>query len=141
MMFGMIPLSRDEKKLMHAFDHFDREFFKELENAPMEFKTDVLDKGECYVLRADLPGFEKEEIKLDVEDNSLTISAEHRTVNEAEQKQFIRRERRYGTYARKFDVSGIDAEKISAKYRNGVLELLLPKKGVQKPEKPQITIE
>ena len=55
--------------------------------------------------------------------------------------RYIRRERRYGTFARSFDVSGIDTARIDAKYENGVLELTLPKKGKEVPESRQIAIQ
>lgn len=117
-------------------EEFEREFF----GAPFgsffdsrdlaEFKTDVIDEGDHYMLEADLPGFEKNDIKLDVEGDTLTVSAErHSKVEEKDKKdRIVRVERSYGSYSRSFDISGVDAEQIKAKYDNGVLKLTLPKK-------------
>ena len=87
-----------------------------------------LESGNNYILEADLPGFEKGDIKLDVKDDILTIKAERPTETEKKDKDSRRIccERSYGSYSRQFDVSGIDTDKISAKYENGVLKLTMP---------------
>ena len=82
-----------------------------------EFNTDIIESGNNYILEADLPGFEKGDIKLDVKDDILTIKAERHTETEKKDKdsRSICCERSYGSYSRQFDVSGIDTDKISAK--------------------------
>ena len=106
--------------------HFD-DFFRNTDLA--EFKTDVTDEGDHYLLEADLPGFNKEDIHLDLADDTLTIRAErHSNVEKKEKHQVVRVERSYGSYCRSFDLSGIEAENIKAKYADGVLQLILPKK-------------
>ena len=99
-----------------------------------EFNTDIIESGNNYILEADLPGFEKGDIKLDVKDDILTIKAERHTETEKKDKdsRSICCERSYGSYSRQFDVSGIDTDKISAKYENGVLKLTMPKKEAPK---------
>ena len=94
-----------------------------------EFRTDVTDEGDHYLLEADLPGFEKKDITLDIQGNTLTVHAErHSRVEEKDQKdKVIRMERSYGSYTRSFDISGVDTNHIIAKYDNGVLRLTLPK--------------
>ena len=85
---------------------------------------------------------DREDIKLDLNGDTLTISAEHR--EETEDKKgdsYIRRERRYGAFARSFDVSGINTEAISASYKNGVLELELPKAVPAQPASRQIELK
>ena len=91
------------------------------------FRTDIVDQGNHYLLQAELPGFNKDEIRIDLTDNYLTIRAEHREEKEDKQDKYVRRERRYGSFSRGFDVTGIDTSSISAAYKNGVLELKLPK--------------
>ena len=96
-----------------------------------------------YVLEAELPGFNKEDIQLDVKDGILTITAQH-TENEDEKNdkgEYIRRERRYGSFRRSFDVTGIDENAITASYKDGVLELTLPKAQQVLPESKKIMIE
>lgn len=119
--------------------HFD-DFFRNTDLA--EFKTDVTDEGDHYLLEADLPGFNKEDIHLDLADDTLTIRAErHSNVEKKEKHQVVRVERSYGSYCRSFDLSGIEAENIKAKYADGVLQLILPKKAEVVPASRQIEIE
>ena len=107
------------------------------------FRTDIQDKGDHYVLEAELPGFAKEDIHIDLDDNYLTIRAEHKEEkeNKDEKKAFVRQERYYGAYERRFDVSGIDVGAIKAGYENGVLTLELPKAPEIKPEVKKIEIQ
>jgi HSP20 family protein len=92
-------------------------------------RVDVSEKDGAYSVSADLPGFKKEDIRVTVEADVLTIAAE--TKSESEQKEGARvlyRERRARSFARSFRLgSGIDLEAAQAKYENGVLELTLPK--------------
>ena len=108
-----------------------------------EFNTDIIESGNNYILEADLPGFEKGDIKLDVKDDILTIKAERHTETEKKDKdsRSICCERSYGSYSRQFDVSGIDTDKISAKYENGVLKLTMPKKEAPKETSTHLQIE
>lgn len=106
------------------------------------FKTDVTDEGDHYLLEADLPGFQKEDIHLELDDNCLTIRAErHSHVEQKEQEQVVRVERSYGSYCRSFDLNGIRAEDITARYDNGVLQLNLPKQDPVLPAARQIEIQ
>ena len=108
-----------------------------------EFKTDVIDEGDYYLLEADLPGFEKKDIRLDIQGNTLAVHAErHSGVEEKDKKdKVIRMERSYGSYTRSFDISGVDTNNISAKYENGVLRLPLPKVEPKLPEGRRLEIE
>jgi HSP20 family protein len=118
----------------HEMEEWDKNFFTNpfafFGGGLAEFKTDLKDEGEAYLLEADLPGFAKEDIHLDLNDNMLTISAERRVEQEEkdDQGKYIRRERSYGSYTRQFDVSEIKSDDIKAKYENGVLTLRMPKK-------------
>ncbi len=117
------------------------EFFKN--SGLTEFKTDIKDEGDKYVLQADLPGFSKEDIKLDVEDNILSISAERHSEHEESDKKgkFVCCERSYGSYRRQFDITGVKTEDIKARYENGVLELDMPKKTPTADGKQHLAIE
>lgn len=116
------------------------DFFRSADIA--EFKTDVVDEGDHYLLEADLPGFNKEDIHLDLDGDNLTIRAErHSNVEKKEKNQVVCVERSYGSYSRSFDLSGIRAEGIRAKYDKGVLQLILPKKEETMPASRQIEIE
>lgn len=134
-MFGMIPFSRNES----AFDLFDS-LFRDQPAAAAVFRTDIRDLGDRFLLEAELPGFSKEDISLDLKDSILTIQAQHKQESQEESGQYIRRERRQGSFTRTFDVSGIDENAITAAYENGILTLTLPKQAPVVPEKRQIAI-
>lgn len=108
-----------------------------------EFKTDVTDEGDHYLLEADLPGFDKKDIQLDVSGDLLTVRAQRHSKLEEKDKRdkIVRVERSYGSYSRQFDVSGIKTDEIRAKYENGVLQLKLPKREVPKLETKRLEIE
>ena len=142
------------ENLMDVFDDFDRSFFRSFpqpdralygKNAGRMMKTDVKETDEGYELDVELPGFKKDEIKLELNSGYLTISTEKNLEkDEKNQKGKILRQERYsGTMQRSFYVGGsITEEDIKAKYENGVLSLTVPKKDAHKvPEKKTILIE
>ena len=90
-----------------------------------------------------MPGFYKKYIHLDVNGDTLTVSAERHSEHEEKDKKgkYVRCERSYGTYSREFDVSGVNTEGIKAKYENGVLKLTMPKKADALPETKRLEIE
>ena len=129
-------------------EEFERSFFYPFDSFfgtsdLAEFKTDLIDEGDSYLLEADLPGFEKKDITLDIKDDVLTVKAERhsRTEEKDSHHKVIRRERSYGCYSRQFDVSGIKTDEIKAKYDNGVLKLTLPKKEEDSPKSRTLEIE
>ena len=100
----------------------------------------MTDEGDHYLLEADLPGFEKKDITLDIQNDTLIVRAERKSKVE-EKDKVIRMERSYGSYTRSFDISGVDADKIKAKYVDGVLRLTLPKLEQRMPEGRRLEIE
>ncbi len=133
MRYGLTPFGRGYD-LFNVFNDMDKDFFSGAMPANA-CRTDIKDAGDKYVMESELPGFEKEDITLDINGTYLTISAEHKTEteNKDEESKYIRKERTYGSYKRSFDISDVDAEGISAEYKNGILIIDLPKK---KPEAP-----
>ena len=107
------------------------------------FKTDVRKVDNGYELEADLPGFKKEDINIDIEGDRLTVSAERK--NEFEDKDdkgnYVFRERSYGKYSRSFDMTGIETKDIKASYTDGVLKLNLPIKEKKDPETQKVAID
>lgn len=142
-MFGMLPFDRSDVNLFDTFDNFTRDFFRKSNAELPAFRTDIRDVGDSYVLEAELPGFKKEDINLDLKDGILTITATHNeSKDEKDDKgNYIRRERRYGSFQRSFDVTGIDERGISASYQDGVLAINLPKAKVVEPQPYKITIQ
>lgn len=144
-MFGLMPYERRERGMMDLFNDLDRYFFGngQPQDSAMRCKTDIQDKGDSYLLSAELPGFKKEDIKLDIDGDVLTITATHSEDSEKKDEGgYICRERHYGSYSRSFDVSAIEQDKIRASYKDGVLELMMPKKDAKPlPERHAIEIE
>ena len=144
-MFELIPFDRHSRN-MSAFDPFrmldemDRRF---LNAAPSvsAFRTDVIDTGDAFKLESELPGFKKEDIKIDIENDCMTISAERRTDNKEEKDNYVKRERYYGSFSRSFDVSGINVDAIEAAYNDGVLTVTLPKKAAEIPASRRLEIK
>ena len=133
---------REMEEMERAF--FGRPFGVEQGfNALAAFKTDIQDKGESYLLEADLPGFRKEDIHIDLDGDTMTISAERHSDHEEKDKEgnYLRCERSYGSYQRSFDVSGIEESGMKAEYADGVLRLTLPKKLPAAPETKRLEIE
>ena len=76
-MFDLIPFGRNERNLFRYLDNVEKSLFDGLDTRVSRFRTDILDKGDRYLLEAELPGFKKEDIHLDLEGDILTIRAEH----------------------------------------------------------------
>ncbi|MDD6276405.1 MAG: Hsp20/alpha crystallin family protein [Clostridia bacterium] len=152
-MFELRPYRKNSNKMSYnpfrEMEEFERKFFEDpfagfFENADIaEFKTDIKDQGDSYLLEADLPGFDKKDIHLDLSNDVLTINAERHSEHEEKDKKnkYVRCERSYGRYSRQFDVSAIDTDNIKAKYKDGVLALTLPKKDTGEPESKHLEIE
>ena len=123
-------------------DELERAFFGRDNTKLTQFSTDIRDTGSDFVLEADLPGVKKDDIKLDLSDNILTISAERHSEYEEKDKKgsYVRVERSYGSYQRSFDTTGIDVDKIDAEFKDGVLKLTMPKLVEQKPEPRRLEI-
>lgn len=136
-MFDLMPFPRGDRSLSRYLDHFDKEFFGMFEG----FKTDIEDQGDHFLLEAELPGFRREDIQVDLSDNRLTISARHSDEQEKKDKNYVRRERSYGSYQRSFDISAIQADAITAEYHDGVLALKLPKRDELKPVARKLEIQ
>ena len=139
-MFEMMPFARS---MMNPFYDIDKMTIKFFGEAPIRaFSTDIQDNGSSYTLEAELPGFNKEDIAIDIEGDQLTIQAQHKTENDQKDDQgnYLRRERYYGSYSRSFDISQIAADQISASYENGVLKLDLPKKTAAVPASRRLEI-
>lgn len=145
-MFELTPFVHGNK--LHTYDPFremeemQRRFFGDSAKELSAIRTDIQDKGDHYLLEADLPGFKKDDIHIDVNDGMMTITAERHSEHEEKDKKgnYVRCERSYGSYQRSFNLSGIDESGLQAAYADGVLKLTLPKSKEQKPESHQVKI-
>lgn len=107
------------------------------------FKTDIRQEGDNFILEADLPGFKKEDIHVQLEDGYMTIEATRRSRYEdkAQQSRYVRCERSFGSYARSFDTTGIDVDHMRASFCDGVLTLTMPKLVETAPVSRRIEIQ
>ena len=142
-MFELMPFGYRRVSAYNPFRDFEemsRSFWDD--SNVSAFRTDITEKDGKYILEADLPGFKKEDISVDIDKDCLTISAEHKSEeNEEDANSYIRRERSYGSYSRCFNVKGIDTEAITAAYNDGVLTLTMPKKEPEIPAARRLEIQ
>ena len=140
-MFELIPIDRHFRH-MAGFDPF-REMDEFFGTAPAMtgFRTDVTDTGDAFRLDCELPGFKKEDISIDIENDCLTITAERKADDEVKKQNFIKRERFYGSMSRCFDVSGVEVENIEASYQDGILTLTMPKRAELLPVSRKLEIK
>lgn len=102
---------------MSSVDNFD------------DMKCDIYEKGDIYYIEASLPDYNKEDIVVELEDGYLTITAIRNSENDNydDDRRYIRKERVYGKTTRKFYIGMVEENKISAKFDNGILEIVIPK--------------
>ncbi|MCI5789284.1 MAG: Hsp20/alpha crystallin family protein [Tenericutes bacterium] len=93
-------------------------------------KCDIYEKDGNYHIEMDVPGFDKKDISIEANDGYLTITAEKNSEDEEknENKNYIRRERVYGKVERSFYLGDLDQDKIDAEFKNGILNIVVPKK-------------
>lgn len=140
---ALIPRMMPNK--IYLDDVFDDFFFPTVKSNEFgKMKCDIYEKDNVYHLEMDIPGFDKSDVNIEIDDNDyLTITAEKNIENneEDETKNYIRKERSYGKYQRSFYIGGIDKEQIDASFENGILKVVMPKKAEEKSSKQTIEIK
>ena len=128
----MIPRRRNEFDLFEEM--FNDPFFTRGESKLM--KTDIKEKKDHYELEVDLPGYEKEDIKIDLSEGYLTVHASmNKSVDSENDSKYVHKERYVGECSRSFYVgNNIKEEDIKASFKNGTLKLTLPKEKQEKQE-------
>ncbi len=141
----MLELMNFEKpmRLAHYFDDLEKNFFRSSATQKMSMKTDIIEKEDAFVLESELPGFQKEDINIDISGGLLTIKANHKEEKEEkdEKGNYIRKERSFGSYFRSFNVEKVKLEDIKAEYTNGILKLTLPKLDKDIPQTRRIEVQ
>jgi len=131
-------IKRMQERLNRIFEEFERISPKAI--ATTSFPVDVIDEGDSIKVIADLPGFNKEDIEIWVEDGDLVIKAQRKEEKEEKGRNYIRQERVFGEIYRRIAIPvEVEVDKIKATYNNGVLEIVLPK--TEKAQKKIIKIE
>jgi HSP20 family protein len=121
---------------------FDRLFGDPTEGAERAWTPaiDVERDNGNLVMRADVPGITPDEVKIEIEDDVLTVSGGHQETRERKDKQYVRRERRYGSFMRSIALpAGVDPKRIKAHTKDGVVEVTIPLPKEAKQEKVTIT--
>ena len=100
---------------------------------------DLLESGDDFVLKADLPGVSEEDVQIELEDSTLTISGERKPEHHAEGEGYSRVERSTGSFSRSLSLpKGVDPEAVTARFDRGVLEVRIPKPAERKPRRISI---
>jgi len=133
-----------QERINRMFDDTIRTLYptdgEELEKGTWAPAVDIYETNDSFVVSADLPGLNKDEIQIDLKDNTLTLKGEKKFEEKVSKDNYIRVERAYGSFVRSFTLpQNVDPEKIKAKYKEGVLEMTIPKKEEAKPK--QIKVE
>lgn len=99
-------------------------------------KTDIYEKGDNIHIEMDIPGYDKEDIKIDVENGILTIEAtKEETKEEKDGKNYYRKERSYGSFKKQFNIGNTKDSEVKAKFNNGVLKISFPKEEKKETKK------
>ena len=101
--------------------------------------VDTYEKDDAIMINAELPGVKKEDINIDVKNNILTLSGERKDESDVNEDNYYRSERFYGKFQRSFTLpDNVDADKVDATYKDGVLEVKIPKTGQSSTKKIEI---
>ncbi|MBI5665501.1 MAG: Hsp20/alpha crystallin family protein [Nitrospirae bacterium] len=104
--------------------------------------VDIYEEGNEWIMKADLPGIKKDDIKVDLSENVLTISGEKKKTEKIERENYCRSERVFGSFYRRFELpSDLDTEKVKAHYEDGTLELRIPMKKEYERKHKKISID
>ncbi len=104
-------------------------------------KVDIKENDREFIVEAEVPGVKKEDIQVELDDETLTIAIEHKEEVNEEKDNYIRRERRLGSVSRSFAVPNIVQDQVAAKFENGILRLTLPKKEDGQAKRNRIQID
>lgn len=131
------------------FDDFEKSFFgnmlPSMFDSNRHMSVDIEEKEDRYEMDADVPGFDKENIHVEYDDQrqilSISANQESSTEKKDEDKQYIHRERSARSFTRQFTLPNVNSSEVKAQYENGVLHLTLPKKEKGTDTKKRISIE
>lgn len=141
-MFNLLPFYRNERNsLLNLERSLFGDFFIDILNSRDVFKTNIKENDKEYILEAELPGFSKGDIQIEIKDDILNIKAQHKEDKEDNTNDFLRRERYCGIFQRSFHIPNINEDKINAEYNNGILKLTLSKNEQTKSNTKKIEIK
>src|SRR3990170_3053511 len=138
----MLPTERGFDRLFRdAFSAMSGEREAEPSTRPWAPAVDIYETENSIVLKAELPGIDPKDVEVRVEDNTLYLKGERKFEKETKDENYHRVERWYGSFARSFALpNSIDADKVAAEYKDGLLTLTLPKREEAKPKTVRINV-
>ncbi len=140
-MFGLLPRRRHHELLSSdQWPSFNRMFQDFFEGSLQGFPVDIKETDEHYELEADLPGVERENISIELEDEHLTVKVHSDDIHEKKDDQYIRRERHLRSCQRTFFVGNVQEDQVTASFDNGVLHVRFPKSEPAAGRQKQIPI-
>lgn len=132
-------IKRSGKRGPHFGGLFSQQYMNDMMG--LGFHTDVIEKTDKYIIEAELPGVTREDIEIDLGDHLLTITATKKTTCQAEEDDYLCQERNLGTFQRSYKVKNVKEDQITASYKNGILQVNLPKLETDSPNQHKIKIE
>lgn len=134
----------------NAWNLFEQGLFSDYPEEPLwnalgfgGMKADVREKEDAYIIDAEMPGMDKDDVVIDITDRTLTISVkmDEQSEQKDEEGRYLRRERRQGAFRRSFSLENVKADEIKAEMKNGVLSIYCPKKAKTMPNSRRIDID
>ena len=123
-----------QREIDRMFDSFLPRASGDTEEAVWAPRVDLAENDHAYLVQLDVPGMNTEDLEVNFQDGSLSISGDRKKEEASEEAGYVRVERRFGRFYRSFDLpKTVDASKIEAKYENGVLSIRIPKAEESKP--------
>lgn len=139
---GLQSLQQDMNRIFDEFFRGDLLANDSLFARDWNPAVDILENNDQFVLKAEIPGMTKDDVKITLENNVLTIRGEKKNETEKKEGDFHRIERSYGSFERSFTVPGtIKVNEIDAQYKDGVLTLTLPKAEEAKPKSIEVKVK
>ncbi|MCD8540237.1 MAG: Hsp20/alpha crystallin family protein [Leadbetterella sp.] len=127
------------KTLVRNYDSLFNEFFNNSYNSVLSPSANIKESDNAYGIELAIPGFTKDDFKIEVHDRTLSVSSVSQSENEEKKENYIRKEFSYSSFNRSFRLPrAVDTDQISAVYENGVLNLTLPKKEEAKAKEPRM---
>jgi HSP20 family protein len=134
--------ARDLLSIRDEMDRLSKEFFGRTEGQESTWwagtwapPVDIHETDDALIIKAELPEFTKDEINVELKDNTLTLKGQRQHETEVKEEQYHRRERAYGSFQRSFMLPvTVNPEQVMANYKDGILELRLPKSETAKPK-------
>lgn len=147
-----MPCNTKEQELFNRFFDFDRNVRGWVPFAPAQGenhteqtwapRVDIRETSEGFTFQFDLPGLKQEEIDIEFKEDNLTVRGERKLEQEEKREGYVRTERYHGKFQRSFTLKApVDGDRVTATYRNGVLEIVLPKAEAVKPKKIAVIAE